>query len=70
MRPRIFLTGVAGLALSVGIAATADARDVKALADLEGSGGDGYWEYYEVTDEAKLEAFQAIVGAPGSPTIA
>ena len=49
----------------MGIAASADARDIKALADLEGSGEDGYWEYYEVTDEAKLEAFQAIVGEPG-----
>ena len=67
MLPNSLLASAAGLALSMGIAASVDARDIKALADLEGSGEDGYWEYYEVTDEAKLEAFQAIVGEPGAP---
>ena len=65
MRSKTLLAGVAGLALSAGIAAVAEAREVTPLADLEGSGEDGYWEYYEVTDEAKLAAFQAIVGKPG-----
>ncbi|MEM6992590.1 MAG: hypothetical protein AAF721_18905 [Myxococcota bacterium] len=66
MRPNILFASTAGLALSLGFTASVDARDIKALADLEGSGEDGYWEYYEVTDEAKLEAFQAIVGEPGA----
>ena len=62
MRTKALFAGVAGLALCAGIA---EARDVPALADMEGSGEDGYWEYYEVTDAATLEAFQAIVGKPG-----
>ena len=62
MRLKTVIASVAGLALC---AAVAEARDVPALADMEGSGEDGYWEYYEVTDEATLAAFQAIVGEPG-----
>ena len=62
MRTKTLFAGVAGIALC---AAVAEARDVPALADMEGSGGDGYWEYYEVTDEATLAAFQEIVGKPG-----
>lgn len=58
---------VAGLALAVGAAGMSEARNVPALAELEGSGGDGYWEYYEVTDEAQLGTFQEIVGRPGEP---
>ncbi len=61
------LTGTASLALAIGLATAAEARNVPALAELEGAGEDGYWEYYEVTDEAGLEAFQAIVGQPGEP---
>ncbi|MCY4451023.1 MAG: substrate-binding domain-containing protein [Immundisolibacterales bacterium] len=63
MRLNTLIASVAGLALC---ATVAEARDVAALADMEGSGEDGYWEYYEVTDEATLEAFQAIVGKPGA----
>ena len=62
MRTKTLFAGVAGLALC---AAVAEARDIPALADMEGSGADGYWEYYEVTDEATLAAFQEIVGKPG-----
>jgi autoinducer 2-binding protein LuxP len=62
MRTKTLIASVAGLALC---AAVAEARDVPALADMEGSGEDGYWEYYEVTDEATLAAFQEIVGKPG-----
>ena len=62
MRTKTLLAGVAGLALC---ASVAEARDIPALADMEGSGEDGYWEYYEVTDEATLAAFQEIVGKPG-----
>ena len=62
MRAKTLIAGVAGLALC---ATVAEARDVASLADMEGSGEEGYWEYYEVTDEATLEAFQAIVGKPG-----
>ena len=65
MERQQLLAGVAGFTLLIGLAGAAEARDVKALADLEGSGKDGYWEYYEVTDDASMEAFQAIVGAPG-----
>ena len=65
MRLKSLFASVAGLALCAGIAAVAEAREVAALADLEGSGEDGYWEYYEVTDEATLAAFQANVGKPG-----
>lgn len=62
MRTKTLIASVASLALC---AAVAEARDVPALADMEGSGEDGYWEYYEVTDEATLAAFQEIVGKPG-----
>ena len=62
MRTKTLLAGAAGLALC---ATVAQARDVPALADMEGSGADGYWEYYEVTDEATLAAFQEVVGKPG-----
>ena len=62
MRTKTLIASVAGLALC---AAAAEARDVPALAAMEGSGEDGYWEYYEVTDEGTLAAFQEIVGKPG-----
>ncbi len=62
MRTKTLIASVAGLALC---ATVADARDVPALADMKGSGEDGYWEYYEVTDEGTLAAFQEIVGKPG-----
>lgn len=62
MRTKTLIAGVAGLALC---AAVAEARDIPALAEMEGSGEDGYWEYYEVTDEGTLAAFQEIVGKPG-----
>ena len=62
MRTKTLIASVAGLALC---AAVAEARDIPALADMEGSGADGYWEYYEVTDESTLAAFQEIVGKPG-----
>lgn len=61
------LTGAAGLALLLGSAGSGDARDIPALADLEGAGEDGYWEYYEVTSEEELAAFQQLVRAPGEP---
>jgi len=64
---RLLFTGAAGLALGLALADPAAARNLPALADLEGSGGDGYWEYYEVTDESQLDAFQEIVGQPGEP---
>lgn len=67
MHKQGLLTAAAGLALALGLASAADARNVPALADMEGSGGDGYWEYYEVTDEAQLDAFQEMVGQPGEP---
>ena len=62
MRLKTLFAGVAGLALC---ASVAEARDIPALADMEGSGEDGYWEYYEVTDADTLAAFQEIVGKPG-----
>ena len=62
MRTKTLIASVAGLALC---ATVAEARDVPALADMKGSGEDGYWEYYEVTDEGTLAAFQEIVGKPG-----
>ena len=62
MRLKTLFAGAAGLALC---AAVAEARDIPALADMEGSGEDGYWEYYEVTDADTLAAFQEIVGKPG-----
>ena len=62
MRTKTLIASVAGLALC---ATVADARDVPALADMKGSGEDGYWEYYEVTDEGTLAAFQEIVGKTG-----
>ena len=40
MRPNSLLASAAGLALGIGIATSVDARDIKALADLEGSGED------------------------------
>ncbi len=61
------LTGAAGLALVMGLAASGQAREIPALADLEGSGEDGYWEYYEVTTDEEVAAFQEIVRAPGVP---
>ena len=62
MRTKTLIASVAGLALC---ATVAEARDVPALADMKGSGEDGYWEYYEVTDEGTLAAFQEIVGKTG-----
>ena len=65
MQPKTLLAGVAGLALCAGFTVATEARDIPALADLDGSGEDGFWEYYEVTDEDNLATFQAIVGEPG-----
>ncbi|MCE2521456.1 MAG: substrate-binding domain-containing protein [Alphaproteobacteria bacterium] len=65
MRPKTLLASVAGLALGAGFTVATEAREIPALADLEGSGEDGYWEYYEVTDDDNLATFQAIVGEPG-----
>ena len=59
------MTGAAAFVLALGVAAGGEARDVPALADLEGSGSDGYWEYYEVTTDEEVAAFQALVQAPG-----
>ena len=67
MKRQQLLAGVAGFTLLIGLAGATEAREVKALAELEGSGEEGYWEYYEVTDDASMEAFQTIVGAPGEP---
>lgn len=61
------MAGIAGFVLLIGAGGAVEARNVEALADLKGSGEEGYWEYYEVTDDASMEAFQAIVGAPGEP---
>jgi len=63
------LTGAAGLALllGLGLGASGEAREIPALADLEGAGEDGYWEYYEVTTDDEISAFQALVAAPGVP---
>ncbi len=65
MQSKTLLAGVAGLALCAGFTVATEAREIPALADLEGSGEDGFWEYYEVTDEDNLAAFQAIVGESG-----
>ena len=61
------LTGAAGLALVLGLAASGQAREIPALADLEGAGEDGYWEYYDVATDEQIEAYQAIVRAPAVP---
>lgn len=60
-------TGVAALALVAGLTATGTAREIPALAELEGAGEDGYWEYYDVATDAQIDAYQAIVGAPAVP---
>ncbi len=65
MQSKTLLASVAGLALCAGFTVATEAREIPALADLEGSGEEGYWEYYEVTDADNLAAFQAIVGESG-----
>ncbi len=61
------LTGAAGFALVLGLATSGQAREIPALAELEGAGEDGYWEYYEVTDDEQIRAFQELVAGPGEP---
>ncbi len=65
MQSKTLIASVAGLVLCAGFTVATEAREIPALADLEGSGEEGYWEYYEVTDADNLATFQAIVGEPG-----
>lgn len=61
--PRLTLTSTA-LALCLAATASAQTLPLKALPD---DGERNFWWYHQVQDPAKLEALQAIVGAPATP---